>query len=115
MAKTVAEFIDGDTTILVETAEAVAQQSPGGMGAAGIGEKLKAYFIKKVDGTFTDAMSIISYTSNTVLNEIKKIDEPPASADIQFGVKITGEGKAMLASGGVEATCTVKLSWKKPE
>lgn len=116
MAKTIAEFTDDDMTILVETTEQeTARQSSSGMGAAGIGENVKAYFFKKVDGTFSDAMGIISYTSNTVLKEIKKIDDAPSNAEVQFGIKINGSGKSMLASGGAEATCMVKLSWKKPE
>jgi hypothetical protein len=96
----------------VETAEGV-QQSSGDMGAASISNKAKTYVVKQADETFSDAMSIISYSSNTLLNEIKKIQERPETVEAEFGVKITGEGKAMIVSGKVEANYTVKLSWKK--
>ncbi len=115
MARKVAKFVDGKTTILVETTEEVDRQSSGGMETAGIGDKLKAYFFETADETFTDAMGAISYASNTILKEIEKIDEPPASAEVEFSIKITGKGEAMIASGGVEANYKVKLSWKKPE
>jgi hypothetical protein len=112
MPITVAEFHDGDATILVETAEGV-QQSSRGMGAAGIGDRAKTYIVKQADETFTHVMSIISYSSNTLLAEINKIHERPETVEIEFGVKVTGEGKAMLASGKIEANYTVKLSWNK--
>ncbi|SEH04520.1 CU044_2847 family protein [Candidatus Venteria ishoeyi] len=112
MEKTIAQFKDGNVEILVETAEQTSEQ--GGMGAAGIGDTLKKYILKPVaDTTFKGAMGIVSYASNTILEEIKEIKEQPESVEVEFGIKLTGEGKAMIASGGVEANYKVKLSWKK--
>ncbi|MCI5149671.1 MAG: hypothetical protein D3916_09835 [Candidatus Electrothrix sp. MAN1_4] len=102
-------------TLLVETNEEISQPASGGMGAAGIGDKLKAYFIKETDETFADAMRVISYTSNALLKEVKEIDEAPANAEVQFGIKITGSGKSMLASVGAESTFTIKLTWQKTD
>lgn len=114
MAKKVAQLlVDKNTTILVETTEEERQPSTGGMENAGIIDEIKAYAIQTAKEKFTDAMSIISYSSNTILGEIDKIKKKPAEAQIEFGVKITGEGKAMLASGGIDANYKVTLSWKK--
>jgi hypothetical protein len=44
---------------------------------------------------------------------MNKIDTMPDTAQIEFGIKINGQGKAMLASGGAEANFKVTLSWKK--
>lgn len=114
MAKKIAQLIvDENTTIFVETTEEEIQQSAGGMGHAGVGDKIKTYVIQAAKEKFGDAMSIISFSSNTILGEIDKIQKKPEQAQIEFGVKITGEGKAMLASGGVEANYKITLSWKK--
>lgn len=108
------EFSDGETTILVETNEEVEKPSSS-MGTAGISNYIKAYSIEKTDEKFTNSMGIISYTSNKVLNEIEKITNKPDTVGVEFGVKFTGEGKTMIASGRMEANYTVKLSWKNSE
>ncbi len=117
MSKTIAAFTDGDTSILVETAEETQASSVtrGSRGAAGITDTLKNLIKPVADSTFKDTMSIISYASNTILEEIQSIDKAPETAEVTFGIKLNGAGKAMIASGSVEANYTVKLSWKKPE
>ena len=114
MVKKVAKLIvDENTTILVETTEEEDQKKTGGMGHAGIMDKIKSYAIKETKERFSNVMSIISCSSNTILDEIEKVQTKPEEVQVEFGVKITGEGKPMLASGGLEANYKVTLSWKK--
>ncbi|MCP4698611.1 MAG: hypothetical protein GY862_17430 [Gammaproteobacteria bacterium] len=118
MTRKVVKFVDGDVTILVETdeeeADAAAEQEQAG--PAGIIEDavkaVKSYAVKTVQNKFTEAMGIVSYASNTLLEEIDKIKDKPDEAQVEFGVKITGKGEAMVASGGVEANYKITLSWK---
>ncbi len=99
---------NSETKILIETSE---DQQSGGMGHAGI-DDIKNKIIEVADSTFTGAMEIISYSSNVLLTEMGKIQTKPDTAQIEFGIKINGEGKAMLASGGMEVNYKVTLSWK---
>ena len=99
-----------NTKILIETTEKASPQASG-MGVAGIGD-VANQVVAAADATFAGAMGIISYSSNVLLAEMAKIDKKPDTAQIEFGLKINAQGKAMLASGGVEANYKVTLSWK---
>ena len=119
MAKQVAKLIVGENaSILVETTEEETLPAEDGMGPAGIKDglkALKAYIVKETKEKFADAMTIISFSANTMLKEIEQIRTKPDEAQIEFGVKVNGEGKTMIASGGAEANYKVTLSWKNPE
>lgn len=104
------------TKILIETTEEVAPQQVGagmGAGAAGIADQIVNNVVNVADSTFKGVMGIISYSSNVLLAEIDKIESKPDSAQIEFGVKLNGEGKAVLASVGAETNYKITLSWKK--
>lgn len=49
---------------------------------------------------------------------VATLDEPayrPDEVEVAFGLKLTTEGQALIASAGVEAAISVKLTFKYPD
>lgn len=64
--------------------------------------------------SFQEAMNTIEPIAKTIYGRLAtlKADE----TEVTFGIKLTAEAGAILASAGIEANYTVKLKWtNKPE
>jgi hypothetical protein len=64
-----------------------------------------------------NAMGTIRAMSEKVVGSLKKIkvSERPTKVEVQFGIKLTAEGDALVAKVGAETAVTVTLTWEHKE
>lgn len=70
---------------------------------------------ERIDGSFKSIAETIKKCSKDladVFNEQHSINKSMKSAEIEFGVKVSGEGNIYVAKTTGEANITVKLNWE---
>lgn len=105
MPKRLIEFnIDGDQTVLIEVDEPM--EISGGLIPAGLDDSAVAV---KASLSFEAAIAKVKPVARAIINQLNelKADE----VEVEFGLKLSMEAGAIIASGGVEANYTVKLKW----
>ncbi len=105
------ETEEGDTVLVeVETREI---SLPAGTQKAGLQEKIQDTFAVAKE-TFELAISrAVRYNTQAFVNAIRSLDVPPHEAEINFGLKATGEiGNFMITKASGEVNYNVKLLWK---
>lgn len=96
---------EGDSSILVEVDE---PEPEGGMvQAARSGE------ISKASQTFEAALERIKPAAGTIIAKLRSLADPPDEIDVEFGLKLSVEAGAFIASTGTEANLKVRLNWKR--
>src|SRR5512137_150208 len=96
---------DKQDVILVDFAPA-----PGVRGVAKISmEQLQQKSAQAID----KAMGIMRAMADKGMEAVQKIElaRRPSTMALEFGLKLTAEGGALLAKAGVEAHVTVTLTW----
>ncbi len=60
------------------------------------------------------AMGTIRAMAAKVMDSVKqiKVSERPTKVEVQFGIKLTAEGDALVAKVGAEAAVCVTLAWE---
>ena len=61
------------------------------------------------------AMSTIHAVAQRVTATINSISERPSTVEVDFGLKLTANAGALVASASTEASFIVKLTWKHEE
>jgi hypothetical protein len=96
---------EGDSPILVEVDE---PEPEGGMvQAARPGQ------ISKASQTFEAALERIKPAAGTIIAKLRSLADPPDEIDVEFGLKLSVEAGAFIASTGTEANLKVRLNWKR--
>ncbi|MHC4115894.1 MAG: CU044_2847 family protein [Planctomycetota bacterium] len=95
----------GNSSILVEVDE---PEPEGGMvQAARTGE------IAKASQTFEAALDRIKPAAGAIIAKLRGLGESPDEIDLEFGLKLSVEAGAFIASTGTEANLKVRLNWKR--
>ena len=107
--KHLVEFdLEDGGSIIVE----VEEREAGGMVPVSRGsEKM----MEKASQTFEAALDKVRPAAQTIIKKLRALHDPPDEVEVEFGLKMNAEAGAVVASGGVEANYTVKLTWKKKE
>ncbi|MFQ5856205.1 MAG: CU044_2847 family protein [Anaerolineae bacterium] len=96
-------------TILVEVAE-----KPEGLVKAGLGEKVQEGIVKVRDTFEATIMETVRRNAEIFIQTMQTISDPPAEAEITFGVKAAAEaGYSAIAKASGESSYTVTLTWKR--
>ena len=61
--------------------------------------------------TFESALSRIQPMATVVIRMLRELADRPDEVHVEFGIKLTGQAGAVLASAGVEANYLVTLTW----
>lgn len=98
----IVEFKSGDGVVRVE----VEGQEPGTLQRSSLpgGDKI----VKAAD-SFEDALAEVVPAADKLLEKLKKLQ--PDSAELEFGVKLSGQLGGMFAKAAGEGQITVRLSW----
>ncbi|HEY8201058.1 MAG TPA: CU044_2847 family protein [Actinomycetota bacterium] len=103
--KRLVEFPQEDgTSLVVEIDETVPEG--GVVRAARPGE-----IAEKATQTFEAALSKIKPMAEAIFTTLKDLAQCPEQIQVEFGVKITANAGAVLASAGVEGNYKVTLTW----
>lgn len=104
--KRLVEFPQEDgTSLLVEVDEPVPEG--GVVRAARPGE-----VAEKASQTFEAALAKMKPMAGAIFTALQDLAQCPEQIQVEFGVKMTANAGAVLASAGVEGTYKVTLTWK---
>ena len=82
---------------------------PGGVVRAANPREMMA----KAGQTFEEALDKIKPAADVLVAKLRGLSDPPDEMAVQFGLKLSAEAGAVVASAGVEANYTVTLTWKR--
>ena len=102
--------IDENAPILVEFAPA-----PGGAVMRTALPTSPADIAAQSEKAIASAMSTIHAVAQRVTATINSISERPSTVEVDFGLKLTANAGALVASASTEASFIVKLTWKHEE
>ncbi len=69
--------------------------------------------VTKASDTFANAMKIVQPAASSIIEKLRDLGDPPDEISVEFGLKLTAEAGAYVASVGTEANYKVSLIWKQ--
>jgi hypothetical protein len=105
--KRLVEFrLDQGGSVLVEVDE-----PPAGAVTRGLG-KDRSSLVEEDDKTFEDATAAVTPAARSLIARLRSIDDPPDEVGIQFGVQLSAQTGALIASVAAEANFAVSMTWR---
>jgi hypothetical protein len=71
--------------------------------------------VENAKKTFEEALEKIKPAAQSIISTLRDLHDAPDEIDVQFGIKLSAEAGAFIASAGVEANYTVSLKWVKSQ
>jgi Trypsin-co-occurring domain 1 len=106
--KRVVEFSsDQGGSVLVEVDEASAGPVTRGFGTD------RSSLVEKADRTFEDASATVTPAARSLIARLRSIDDPPDEVGLVFGVQLSAQTGAFIASVAAEANFTVSMTWRR--
>ena len=106
--KRLVEFpLDQGGSVVVEVDE-----PPAGTVTRGLG-KDRSSLVVEADKTFEDATAAVTPAAQSLIARLRSIGDPPDEVGIQFGVQLSAQTGAFIASVAAEANFTVSMTWRR--
>jgi hypothetical protein len=106
--KRLVEFpLDQGGSVLIEV-----EEPPAGPVTRGIGRD-RAAVVEQADKTFEDATAAVMPAARSLLARLRSIDDAPDEIGIGFGVQLSAQAGAFIASAAAEANFTVSMTWRR--
>jgi hypothetical protein len=103
--KRIVEFpLESGEFILVEVDEAA--QTDDRIG-------LRDQVVDKATQTFESALETVKPIANAIIAKIGSLKQPADEVEVKFGIKISAQLGAVVASGNSEVNYEITLKWKK--
>ena len=107
--KPLIEFsLESDDSILVEVEELPSNQVDEGLVANYPGQQV----VVQARTSFAEAMDKIKPVAANIIGKIRELKDAPDEVEVKFGVKMTAEMGAVIASANVEGNYEITLKWK---
>jgi hypothetical protein len=104
--KRLVEFpLEDGTSMLVE----IEEPDQGGLVKASRSDDV----IAKAHLTLEKSLEKVKPAAQFVIQKLRELHDVPDEVQVSFGLKLSAEAGAVLASGSVEANYTVTLKWVK--
>jgi hypothetical protein len=108
MVKRLVEFsLEQGGSVLVEIDE-----PPAGPVTRGLGKDHSA-LVEQAGKTFEDATAMITPAARSLIARLRSIDDPPDEVGIEFGVQLSAQSGAFVASVAAEANFKVSMTWRR--
>lgn len=108
LMKRLVEFpLDQGGSVLVEVDEPSAGPVTRGMG------KDRSALVEEADKTFEDATAAVTPAARSLIARLRSIDNPPDEVGIVFGVQLSAQTGAFIASVAAQANFTVSMTWRR--
>ena len=101
--------LDGDDSILVEVEELPASEVDEGLVANYPGQQV----VVPAQTSFADAMDKIKPVAANIIGKVRELKDCPDEVEVKFGIKMTAEMGAIIASANVAGNYEITLKWKK--
>lgn len=106
--KRLVEFaLDQGGSVLVEVDEPSEGPATRGLG------KDRTALIEEADKTFEHATAAVTPAARSLLARLRSIEDPPDEVGIQFGVQLSAQAGAFVASVAAQANFTVSMTWRR--
>jgi hypothetical protein len=106
--KRLVEFsLDEGGSVFVEVDE-----PPGGPVMRG-GGKDRAALVEEADKTFEQATAAVTPAARSLITRLRSIEDPPDEVGIQFGVQLSAQTGAFIASVAAQANFMVSMTWRR--
>jgi hypothetical protein len=99
--------LDEGGNVVVEVDE-----PPDGPVMRGLG-KDRSTFVEKADKTFEDATAAITPAARSLIAQLRSMDDVPDEVGIEFGVQLSAQTGAFIASVAAEANFKVSMTWRR--
>lgn len=63
--------------------------------------------------TFEAALEKIKPAASAIIAKLRSLSDPPDEMEVEFGLKLSAEAGAVVASSSIQAHYTVTLKWKR--
>jgi hypothetical protein len=108
LVKRLVEFpLDEGGSVLVEV-----EESPPGPVVRGLG-KDQSTLVEKADKTFEDATTAVIPAARSLITRLRSVDDPPDEVGLEFGVQLSAQTGAFIASVAAQANFTVSMTWRR--
>ncbi|MBC1240500.1 CU044_2847 family protein [Nostoc sp. 2RC] len=74
---------------------------------------LRDDIIQKAQKTFESALDQIKPIANVIMTKVNSLNQPADEVGIKFGIKMSAELGAVIASGNSEINYEITLKWKR--
>jgi Trypsin-co-occurring domain 1 len=106
--KRLVEFrLDQGGSVLIEIDE-----PPAGPTMRGLG-KDRSTLVEQADKTFEDATAAVTPAARSLIARLRSSDDPPDEVSVQFGVQLSAQTGAFIASVAAEANFGVSMTWRR--
>lgn len=68
---------------------------------------------QKAQQTFESALEKVKPVANAIMTKVRSLNEPADEVEVKFGLKMSAELGAIVASGTAEANYEITLKWKR--
>ena len=108
MVKRLVEFsLEEGGSVLVEIDE-----PPAGPVTRGLGKDHSA-LVEHAGKTFEDATATITPAARSLIARLRSVEDAPDEIGIQFGVQLSAQTGAFIASVAGQANFTVSMTWRR--
>jgi hypothetical protein len=109
MMKRLVEFpLDHGGSVLVEVTEPAA-------GPVMRGLKDTTALVQQADKTFEAATAAITPAARSLISRLRSIEDAPDEIGIEFGLQLSAQSGAFIASVAAEANFKVSMTWRRAE
>jgi hypothetical protein len=106
--KRLAEFpLEHGGSVLVEI-----DGTPGGPVMRGLGQD-RPTVAERANQTFEEATATVVPAARSLLSRLRGTDDPAAEISIEFGVQLSAQTGAFIASAAAQASFKVSLTWRQ--
>jgi hypothetical protein len=85
---------------------------PAGPVMRGLGKDAPS-LAQRTDKTFEQATASVAPVADSLMKRLRSIEDPPDEIGINFGVQLSAQSGAFIASVAAEANFTVSLTWRR--
>jgi Trypsin-co-occurring domain 1 len=106
--KRLVEFpLDQGGSVVIEV-----DDPPGAPVTRGLG-KTGSTLVEKSDKTFEDATAAVTPAARSLIARLRSMDDAPDEVGIEFGVQLSAQTGAFIASMGAAANFKVSMTWRR--
>ncbi|MFB2768544.1 CU044_2847 family protein [Pelatocladus sp. BLCC-F211] len=98
--------LEDGSYILVEVEQPESEDSIGRIGR-------EEDILLKTEQTFETALERVKPIANTIINKLRSLNQPADEVQVKFGIKMSAEAGAIIASASVEGNYEITLKWNQ--
>lgn len=87
-------------------------EPPAGPAVRGLG-KDHAALAERTDKTFEEATASVTPAAQSLIARLRSMDDAPDEIGIGFGVQLSAQSGAFIASVAAQANFTVSMTWRR--